>query len=415
MSGRVFVTGMGAISPLGLTVGETWGGLCKGQSGIDYISSFDTEKFGVCIAGEVKGFVPEDHIDRKNSRRMDRFAQFAVVAAKEALDQAKLDFDSVDPWKLAVVVGSGIGGIQTLSKQMEVLRENGPRRVTPFLVPMMLGDMASAQVSMMAGALGRNFCPVSSCSSGADAIGMGWEMISRGEADVVIAGGSEAAICSIAIAGFDSARALSRNNHPPHKASRPFDLHRDGFVMGEGAGIVILESADVVIKRGSVPIVEFLGYGTTSDAHHLTEPSPDAKSATKAIKMVLSKSKLRPTDVDYINAHGTSTVLNDRQETLAIKKAFGDFAGKVPVSSTKSMTGHMLGAGGPLEAIIIAKAIRENIIPPTINLDNPDPDCDLDYVPNKARSCNVNVAMSNSFGFGGHNSVIVMGEPTASS
>ena len=407
MSQRVFVTGMGAVTPLGLDVPSTWEKLCQGESGVDYISSFDTEGFDTRIAAEVKGFEPTEYLERKAARRMDRFAQFAVVASKEALTQAELKLDTLDPCRVAVIVGSGIGGILTLSQQFQVLQEKGPRRVTPFLIPMMLADMAPAQVSMMVGALSRNYCPVSSCSSGADALGQGWEMIRRGEVDVVLAGGSEASICPIAVAGFGSARALSRQNHSPQKASRPFDAKRDGFVMGEGAAIMVLESHERVLHRGAQPLVELQGYAATSDAHHLTEPSPDARSATKAIKLALSRSAVAPEEIDYINAHGTSTTLNDRQETLAIKNAIGEEAHRIPISSTKSMTGHLLGAGGALEAVACAMAINHGVIPPTINLENPDPECDLDYVPGEARRKDVNVAMSNSFGFGGHNSVLV--------
>ncbi len=407
MSGRVFVTGVGVVSPLGLDLTTTWDGLVGGVSGISYITSFDTDGFDTKIAGEVKNFDATAYLDLKESRRMDRFAQFAAVATQQATQQAQLHLDQVDPYKVSVIMGSGIGGITTLSQQYEVLHEKGPKRVSPFLIPMMLGDMGSAQVSMIMGTLGTNYCPVSSCSSGADAIGQGMGLIQRGEAEIVIAGGSEAPICPIAIAGFSSMRALSRQNSDPAKSSRPFDSQRDGFVMAEGAAILILESHQSVVQRGVRPLAELAGYGATSDAHHITEPAPEGRRAAKAMKLAIKSASLHPDEVDYINAHGTSTSLNDRLETQVIKTALGEEAFNVPISSTKSMTGHMLGAGGALEAAICIKAIEHGTIPPTINLDNPDPECDLDYIPHVARSKQVRVAMSNSFGFGGHNSVLI--------
>ena len=409
MNSRVFVTGMGTVSPLGLDVATTWKALIDGVSGIDYITSFELDGFETRFAAEVKGFEPTDHLDRKEARRMDRFAQFAAVAASQAVAQAELKPDDVDPFRVAAIVGSGIGGIMTLSQQYGVLQEKGPRRVTPFLIPMMLGDMASAQVSMITGALGPNFCPVSSCSSGADAIGQAGEMIRRDEADIVIAGGSEAPICPIAVAGFNSLRALSRHNEEPQKASRPFDLERDGFVMGEGSAILVLESHDSVQKRGVKPLAELVGYGATSDAYHVTEPSHDGLRAARAMELAVQRAGIKAEEIGYINAHGTSTPLNDRHETLAIKSALGEEAYRVPISSTKSMTGHLLGAGGALESQACILAIQHGIVPPTINLEHPDPECDLDYTPCKARSHPVRFAMSNSFGFGGHNSVLIFG------
>ena len=407
MKSRVFVTGLGTVSPLGLDVDSTWEALAQGVSGIDYITAFDLDGFESRVAAEVKGFDPTNYLEKKEARRMDRFAQFAVAAAAEALAQAHLVPEALDPYRVAAIVGSGIGGILTLSQEYDVLKEKGPRRVTPFLIPMMLADMGSAQVSMVTGAMGANFCAVSSCSSGADAIGQGWEMIRRDEADVVIAGGSEAPICPIAVAGFSSMRALSRYNQDPKKASRPFDAERDGFVIGEGAAILILESHESVERRGVRPLAELVGYGATSDAHHLTEPSPQGKSAAKAMQIAMQRAGIKPEEIDYINAHGTSTPLNDRHETQAIKSALGEEAHRVPISSTKSMTGHLLGAGGALEAEACVLAIRDGIIPPTINLEHPDPDCDLDYTPCKSRPRPVKIAMSNSFGFGGHNSVLI--------
>ena len=407
MTSRVFVTGLGMICPLGLDVPSSWENLVKGVSGVDYITAFDLDGFETRFAAEVRGFDPANYLEKKEARRMDRFAQFAAVAAGEALAQAGINPQTMDPYRTAVIVGSGIGGIITLSRQYDVLKEKGPRRVTPFLIPMMLADMGAAQVSMVTGAMGPNFCAVSSCSSGADAIGNAWEMIRREDADVVIAGGSEAPLCPIAVAGFNSLHALSKNNDEPQKASRPFDSRRDGFVMGEGAAILILESHESVESRGVKPLAELVGYAATSDAYHITEPGPEGLSAAKAMKLALKKAGLKPEEIDYINAHGTSTPLNDLQETQAIKVAMGEEAHRVPISSTKSMTGHLLGAGGALEAAASVLAIRDGIIPPTINLEQPDPDCDLDYTPNEARPGRIKTAMSNSFGFGGHNSVLI--------
>ena len=408
---RVFVTGLGVISPLGLDVQSTWKAIVAGKSGIDFITAFDTKGFDTTFAAEVRGFEPEAYLERKESRRMDRFAQFAAVAAQEACRHAGIDLSNEDPFRVGAIIGSGIGGILTLSQQYEVLRDRGPRRVTPFLIPMMLGDMASAQVSMVTGAMGANYCVVSSCSSGADALGQGWEMIRRGQADVVLAGGSEAPIVPIAVAGFNSLRALSRFNEDPPRASKPFNRDRDGFVMGEGSAVLVLESSEHLAQRGATALAELRGYGATSDAHHLTEPNPTGRSAANAIGLALKAAAVDVSEVDYLNAHGTSTPLNDWQETKAIKLAMGEEAHRVPISSTKSMTGHLLGAGGALEAALCVKAIQDDVIPPTINLLDPDPECDLDYTPLAARSVRVNVAMSNSFGFGGHNSVLVFTDP----
>lgn len=396
---------------MGLDVQSTWKSIIAGKSGIDFISAFDTEGFDTTFAAEVKGFEPEAYLERKESRRMDRFAQFAAVAAQEACRHAGIDLRSEDPFRVGAIIGSGIGGILTLSQQYEVLRDRGPRRVTPFLIPMMLGDMASAQVSMVTGAMGANYCVVSSCSSGADALGQGWEMIRRGQADVVLAGGSEAPIVPIAVAGFNSLRALSRFNEDPPRASKPFNRDRDGFVMGEGSAVLVLESGEHLGQRGVTPLAELRGYGATSDAHHLTEPNPTGQSAANTIGLALKAATVDVSEVDYLNAHGTSTPLNDWQETKAIKLAMGEEAYRVPISSTKSMTGHLLGAGGALEAALCVKAIQEDVIPPTVNLVDPDPECDLNYTPLMARQVKVNVAMSNSFGFGGHNSVLVFTAP----
>jgi 3-oxoacyl-[acyl-carrier-protein] synthase II len=408
---RVFVTGIGMISPLGLDTTSTWSALVQGKSGIDYITAFDTEGFDTRFAAEVKGFDPEQYLEKKDARRMDRFAQFAAVAAQEACRQADLDPREADPYRIGVIVGSGVGGLITLTQQEAIRRERGPKRVSPFVIPMMLGDMASAQVSMVTGAMGANYCVVSSCSSGADALGQGLEMIRRGQVDVVLAGGSEAPIVPIAVAGFNSLRALSRLNDEPQRASRPFSRDRDGFVIGEGSTILVLESEQHAEERGAPLLAEVCGYGASSDAHHLTEPNPTAQSAAKAMKMALETAGIDASEVDYVNAHGTSTPLNDFQETKAIKLAMGEEAYRVPISSSKSMTGHLLGAGGALEAAICVMAIQDNIVPPTINLVDPDPECDLDYTPLKARRERVDVTMSNSFGFGGHNSVLVLTNP----
>ena len=408
---RVMVTGMGIISPLGLDVESTWDGIVNGRSGVDLITAFDTEGFDTHFAAEVKGFDPENHLERKEARRMDRFAQFAAVAAQQACAQAGLERGTVDPYRVGVIIGSGIGGISTLSQQHEILIERGPKRVSPFLIPMMLGDMASAQVSMVTGSMGANYCLVSSCSSGADALGQAWAMIRRGQEDIVLAGGSEAPLVPVAVAGFNALRALSRFNENPAGASRPFDVNRDGFVMGEGAAVLVLESEESARKRGATILGEIKGYAATSDAHHLTEPLASGESAARAMTKALEEAGVTAADVDYVNAHGTSTPLNDRHETAAIKVALGEDAYRVPVSSTKSMTGHLLGSGGALEACFCLLGMENSIIPPTINLKEADPSCDLDYTPNTARPQELNVTVSNSFGFGGHNSVLVFGKP----
>ena len=405
---RVVVTGLGMVSPLGLDVSDTWDAIAAGRSGIDYITGFDAEAFDTRFAAEVKGFNAENYLDRKEARRMDRFAQFAAVAAQEACRQADLNPRGMDRYSVHAVIGSGIGGISTLTEQHQVLLERGPRRVTPFLIPMMLADMGSAQVSMVTGAMGANYCITSSCSSGADAIGTGWDLIRHGKAEVVLAGGAEAPIAPLSVAGFNALRALSRQNDNPKQASQPFNRHRDGFVLAEGAAVMVLESAEHAATRGAEPLAELRGYAATSDSHHLTEPNPTGQSAAAAVTAALASAGLTPGDVDYLNAHGTSTPLNDWHETKALKLALGDQAYRIPVSSTKSMTGHLLGAGGALEAVVCVMAMRQGLMPPTINLDEPDEECDLDYVPNTARPAELNVALSNSFGFGGHNSVIVL-------
>ena len=410
MKRRVVVTGIGLVSPVGLTREETWGSLLAGESGIDRISSFDAEELETTIAGEVKGFDPTSYVGRKEARRMDRFVQFAVAATLEAMEQASLKVNDGNSERVAVIISSGIGGIITLSEQIGVMDSRGASRVSPFLVPMMLPDMASGQVSMLVGAQGPNFATVSACSSGADAVGNAFELVRRGTAEIALTGGAEAAICPIGVAGFNACKALSKRNDEPGRASRPFDAGRDGFVLGEGAGVLVLESAESAADRGVEPIGEIVGYGSTADAHHITQPAPGGEGGARAMKAALEQAGLQPGDVDYVNAHGTSTPLNDKYETMAMKAVFHERAYEVPISSTKSMTGHLLGAGGSLEAGITVLAIRDGALPPTINLEESDPDCDLDYTPNSARERAVKVAMSNSFGFGGHNASLVFRE-----
>jgi 3-oxoacyl-[acyl-carrier-protein] synthase II len=403
MTNRVVVTGIGLVTPVGSDRKTTWNSLLEGKSGIDYISLFDAEGYESRIAAEVDGFDAAPILGRKEARRLDRFAQFACVAALEALEDAGLDMANEDADRVGVLIGSGVGGIITITEQHKILQARGPKRVSPFLVPMMLGDMASGQVSMMIGAKGPNFSTVSACATGTDSIGEALEMIRRGRADVVIAGGTEAAVCEIGVAGFNACMALSTRNDDPQAASRPFDTGRDGFVLGEGAGLVVLESLEHAEKRGANVLAELAGYGASSDAHHVTQPHPEGEGAARAMKWAIEDAKLVPENVDYINAHGTSTPLNDKFETIAVKRMYGDHAYNLKMSSTKSMTGHLLGAAGGIEAAFSVLAIKEGIIPPTINIDDPDPECDLDYVANTAVKQDVNVAMSNSLGFGGHN------------
>ena len=406
-SNRVVVTGIGILSPLGLDANDTWKNLIAGKSGIDYITNFDASSFETRFAGELKGFEATNYLGRKEARRMDRFTQIAVTASLQAVEDAKITIDEKNRDDTGVLVGSGIGGLITISEQIHILGERGPNKISPFLIPMMIGDMASAQISIALGARGPNFCPTSACSSGADAVGTAYEIIKRGDASTMLAGGAEAIITPIGIAGFNANRAISTRNDAPQQASRPFDAERDGFVIGEGAAVLVLESLASAQERGATILAEITGYGASSDAVHITQPAEGGEGAVRAMRMALRKTGLKPENIDYINAHGTSTPINDRTETMAIKEVFGEYAYKVPVSSTKSMTGHLVGAAGAIEAAFCIRAIREGIIPPTINYTTPDPECDLDYVPNTAREAEVNAAMSNSFGFGGHNSVLV--------
>ncbi len=405
MPNRVVVTGYGAITPLGLNAEDTWRNLVAGISGVGYISLFDTTDFKVKIGAEVKGFNPIDYVDAATARHTDRFAQFALAASLQAIESAGLKIDEGNRYDAGILVGSGVGGLDSLTQQFQTFSTRGPSRVSPYLVPMMIADAASAQVSIKTGIRGPNFSLISACATGTDVIGIAYKMIRWGEVKMMIVGGADAAVTPMGLAGFAQAGALSRNSEP-QKASRPFDKERDGFVVGEGGAALILESLDYARSRGANILAEIVGYGATSDAFHVTAPLESGEAAAKAIELALAD--IDSDEVGYINAHGTSTPLNDASETRAIKKAFGDKAYKIPVSSIKSMLGHMMGAAGTIEAITCCQVINKGIIPPTINLEHPDPDCDLDYVPNAARASDVRIALSNSFGFGGHNSVIAI-------
>ncbi len=408
MKNRVVITGMGVISPVGSTIPEFWDSLIHGKSGISEIDTFDTTEYPTRIAGLVRNFDPGEFMDKKDARKMDRYTQFALAAAKMAVEDSQLNMEEEDADRVGVYIGSGIGGLSTWEEQHKILLEKGPRRVSPFFIPMMIANMASGQVSMTIGAKGPNSAAISACATGTHSIGDAAKIIERGDADVMIAGGAEATVTPMAFAGFCSMKAMSTRNEEPTKASRPFDIERDGFVMGEGSGVVVLESLDHAIGRGANIIAEVVGYGMTADAHHITGPAPEREGAARSMSRALKSAGVDPSKVDYINAHGTSTPAGDSAETMAIKTVLGDHAYKVAVSSTKSMTGHLLGATGGVEAIVCALAIRDNIIPPTINLEKPDPECDLDYVPNEARKTKVDVALSNTFGFGGHNATLVL-------
>ncbi|MBC7329409.1 beta-ketoacyl-ACP synthase II [bacterium] len=406
-SKRAVITGLSLLTPLGVGVDKNWRRLLKGESGISQITFFDASAFSSQIGGEVRDFNPEEYIDKREVRRMDRFAQFSVAAAKMALADAGLEMERLKPEEVAVIMGSGIGGIATWEEQHRIFLEKGPNRVSPFFIPMLISDMAAAHIAIAFKAMGANYATVSACASGANAIGEALRLIREERAKVVIAGGSEACVTPLALAGFCSMRALSTRNDEPEKASRPFDAKRDGFVLSEGAGVVIVEEMEFAKKRGARIYAELLGYGLSCDAYHITAPEPNGKGAVLSMEFALKDAGISKEDVDYINAHGTSTQLNDATETLAIKKVFGQRAYEIPISSTKSMIGHLLGAAGAVEFVVSLLSIRDNIIHPTINYEYPDPDCDLDYVPNKARETKVDVIMSNSFGFGGHNVTLV--------
>lgn len=408
MKNRVVITGLGVISPVGNDVLTFWDSLLNGKSGVDVIAAFDASDYPTKIASEVKDFNPEDYMDKKEVKRTDRFVQFGVAASKLALEDAGLRIgENADSERVGVYVGSGIGGLGTWEDQHTILMEKGPRRVSPFFIPMLIANMASGMISITFGAKGPNSAAITACATGTHSIGDSFRLIQRGSADVMIAGGAEATIRPMALAGFSNAKALSTRNDEPKRASRPFDKDRDGFVMGEGSGVVILESLEHAQKRGARIYAEVIGYGMSGDAYHLTQPAPEGEGAARSMKMAIQDAEIDPSEIDYINAHGTSTEFNDKFETMAIKTALGDHAYQVAVSSTKSVTGHLLGAAGGVEAIACALAIRDQIVPPTINYETPDPECDLDYVPNEARKTKVDVTLSNSLGFGGHNATII--------
>lgn len=399
---------MGAITPLGNDVDTFWDALKQGKNGIDKIDRFDVDKFSTQMAALVGDFDPQDYMDRREARRMDRFTQFAMAATYEAMKKADFDIDTVNQERFGVILGSGIGGLETLEQQANTLYTKGPNRVSPFFIPMMIANMAAGQISIAFGAKGINTTMVTACASATSAIGEAFKTIRLGDADVIITGGSEAPITPLALAGFCSMRAMSTRNQDPKTASRPFDADRDGFVMGEGAGILILESYEHAINRGANILAEIVGYGATADAYHITAPAPDGEGGARAMGEAIRSAGIEASMVDYINAHGTSTAYNDEFETTAIKDVFGDHAYKLAVSSTKSMTGHLLGAAGGIEAIAIVKILEEQFLAPTINYTTPDPKCDLDYVPNIGRKGKIEYALSNSFGFGGHNASILL-------
>lgn len=406
MKKRVVVTGMGAITPLGNDVASFWNGIKEGKCGIDYITYFDTEKFKVKIAAEVKEFKPENYMDRKEAKRMDRYCQFALAAAKEAVEDAKLDLENMNKERLGVIVGSGIGGLSTIEKEVKTLVEKGPNRVSPMFIPMAISNMAAGNIAIKYGAKGMCTSIVTACATGTNAIGDSLRILQNGLADVIIAGGAEASVTELALAGFTNLTALSNSNDPKN-SSTPFDANRSGFVMGEGAGILILETLEHAEKRGAKIYAELVGYGSTCDAYHMTAPAPDGEGGARAMKLAMEDAEIGAEQVSYINAHGTSTPLNDKFETMAIKTVLGEHAYKVPVSSTKSMTGHLLGAAGAIEGIVCIRALQEGFVPPTIGYSTPDPECDLDYVPNHGREAELKYAMSNSLGFGGHNATVV--------
>ena len=405
---RVVITGLGAITPIGIGKDEYWKSLVSGKSGIGYITRFDTKDFDSKIGSEVEDFIPTDYMEKKEARRMDRFSQFAVAASKLSIDDGKIDLNKINLNRAGVVVGAGIGGMESLEKEFTKMKDRGPNRVSPLFIPMMISNMAPGQISMAFGLKGTSMAITTACASGTHAIGEAFRMIKEGKMDIILAGGTEAAITPMAVAGFCSMKALSTRNDSPEKASRPFDKERDGFVMGEGAGILILEELDHALARGANIYGEVVGYGSTSDAFHITQPDPEAKGATRAMEMAINEANINKNEVGYINAHGTSTYFNDKLETLAIKNVFEDYAKEINISSIKSMTGYLLGAAGGIEAIATVMAIKEGIIPPTINYDNPDEECDLNYTANKAVKRDINYALSNSLGFGGHNASILI-------
>jgi 3-oxoacyl-[acyl-carrier-protein] synthase II len=405
---RVVVTGMGLVIPTGIGVQTAWKNICEGRSGVGRLTRFNPNGFETKIAAEVKGFNPEAYIEKKEIKKMDLFIQYALAATKEALEDSGLKIIPENCEQIGVIVGTGLGGLPSLEKYHQILLEKGPSRVSPFFIPMLIANMASGQIAIQFGVKGINSCLVTACATGAHCIGDAFRAILYGDAEAVIAGGTEANISPLTIAGFNSMKALSTRNDEPERACRPFEKNRDGFVVGEGAGIVILEELEFAFKRGARIYAELVGFGYTGDAYHITAPPPDGDGAIRCMRMAINDAGLKPEEIDYINAHGTSTPLNDATETQAIKKVFGEHAKKIPISATKSMTGHLLGAAGSTEAIFTILTIRDGIIPPTINYDEPDPECDLDYVPNVARRQPVNTAISNAFGFGGTNATLVL-------
>ena len=407
MNRRVVVTGIGLVSALGIGTSETWAALLAGQSGVTRITKFDISGYATQIAAEVKGFDPLAFIEKKDIKKMDLFIQYAIAAAQFAMDDSKLEITADNAPNIGVFIGSGIGGFITIEREHEELLNGGPRKVSPFFIPSAIINLAAGQVSIRFGAKGPNSATCTACSASAHAIGDAYEIIKRCDADAMIAGGSEAAICAMSVAGFGQLRALSTRNDDPPRACRPFDKNRDGFIIGEGAGVIVLEELEHAKRRGAPIYAEIVGYGMSSDAYHMTAPSEDGDGARRAMAMAIRKANIAPDDVDYINAHGTSTPYNDRIETHAIHNCFGDHAGKLAISSTKSMTGHLLGGAGGLEAGITALAVHQQVVPPTINLDDPDPDCDLDYVPHQKRKMPIRYALSNSFGFGGTNATLL--------
>ncbi len=404
---RVAVTGVGLVTPCGVGTEETWKNVINGKSGISKITKFDVEKFETKIAGEVKNFNPLDFIEKKEVKRMENFIQFSIAATQFALQQAKIDFDEKLKEKTGVIIGVGLGGLMLIENNKLVLEQRGPRKISPFFIPMLIGNEAAANVSIKWGFKGPNFCVTTACASGAHAIGEAFKIIQRGAAKVIITGGAESVITPLSISGFNAMKALSRRNDEPEKASRPFDKDRDGFVMGEGAGVIVLEDLDFALERGAKIIAELIGYGLCCEAYHIAAPAPDGEGMAMSMKLALEDAGINPEDIDYINAHGTATELNDKYETKAIKKVFGSHAYDLVVSSTKSVMGHLLGAAGGVEAGLTVLALKNGIIPPTINLENPDPECDLNYAPNKFIEKDIKYAMSNSFGFGGQNATLI--------
>lgn len=407
MLNRVVITGLGVISPVGTGLETFWSNLTSGVSGVRRITRFDPTDYSTQIAAEVQDFDPTKYIDKKEARRMDRFTQFALAATSMAIQDAALDLEQVDRDRVGVIMGTGVGGIGTLEEQHKILLNRGPGRVSPFFIPMMIANMGAGQIAITYGLRGCNVVTTSACASGNNAVGEAFRVLQRGQADVMLSGGCEASITPLAVAGFCSMKAMSTRNEEPEKASRPFDAQRDGFVVGEGSAVLIMETLEHARRRGARIYAEIVGYGASCDAYHIVAPDPEGKGAALAMNLALQDAQLAPEAVDYINAHGTSTPPGDNVETLAIKQVFGNAAYRLAVSSTKSMTGHLLGAAGGLESVVCVMALHQGVIPPTINYEQPDPECDLDYVPNKARHTEVEVALSNSFGFGGHNATLM--------